>query len=425
MDLPSPLRRPRAWASIAYHARIRIPMTAAEPSTADSAFAARLAAAQFFLAIGWTVYVVFLPDLLGRAGIEARWILWILIADQLVFAASDVAFGFAADRMAAAYRRLGRWLLGLTLVSAAAFLALPWIAPVGPLPLLGLIGLWAVAGSVLRAPTLVLLCRRAREAQRPRHLAAYAAGMAVAGCLAPYLGIALKGADPRLPFALASIALAAAVAALVRLPETAARAGEPPRTPLPGRLLVPLLAAALLAGIGFQVHFSINAAPRFLSVAAKDQLPWLMPLFWIGFNLAMPLAQTLIRRWGALRVALVATGAAGIGAAFCAQAGTLESLGVLQVVTGGAWGLAFVALVEWVAEAGSRGREGAMLGSFFAVLALATVARMLAVALQLPGQAPWKDLLPGLPAVLFATGALVLLAMAAAGAARADRNPGP
>lgn len=399
---------------------------AAPPSNDGPALGLRLAAVQFFLTIGWTLYVIFLPGLLAKAGVEARWTPWILLADQLIFAASDVAFGFAADRMAGAYRRLSRALLVLTAVAATAFLLLPWAAVAGPGALLGLVAVWAVAGSVLRAPTVVLLCRRTREAQRGRHLAAYATGMAVAGCIAPFLGTALKGLDPRLPFALSSVALAMAAMALTQLPDpTGTEPTARARVPRPASHLLPFLAAGLIAAIGFQVHFSMNAAPRFLALAPKEQLPWLMPLFWVGFNLAMPLADALVRRWSALPTAIVATGMAGIGAAFCAQAADLGSLGVLQVVTGGAWGLAFVAMLEWVADAGSHGREGGMLGGFFAILALATVGRMLAVALHWPAQPPLKDLVHGLPAVLFATAAVLLLAMAVAGMRRRERNPDP
>lgn len=53
------------------------------------------------------------------------------MGDQLIFAVMDFAIGSAADRVLAALRRLGPWLIGATVVSGGAFLLLPLLAPVG------------------------------------------------------------------------------------------------------------------------------------------------------------------------------------------------------------------------------------------------------------------------------------------------------
>ena len=82
-------------------------------------------ALQFLFALSWTVYVIFLPPLADRAGIERSHIIWILMADQVIFALMDVAMGAAADRVASAYQRYARWLLLLSLASCAAFPSSP------------------------------------------------------------------------------------------------------------------------------------------------------------------------------------------------------------------------------------------------------------------------------------------------------------
>ena len=88
-------------------------------------------------------------------------------------------------------------------------------------------------------------------------------------------------------------------------PKPAGEAAEPfDLTAAEGRRLITAFFAALvLMAIAFQVHFSLNAAPSFLRFAARDELQYLMPVFWIGFNLSiqetspMNLGQTLLHHF--------------------------------------------------------------------------------------------------------------------------------
>ena len=58
-------------------------------------------------------------------------------------------------------RTLGPWLVAITVLSGAAFVAMPMIADrVAPPLFLALIFLWALASSVLRAPALALVAKR-------------------------------------------------------------------------------------------------------------------------------------------------------------------------------------------------------------------------------------------------------------------------
>ena len=170
-------------------------------SETESAAALALAGVQFFFTLGWTVYVIFLPDLLKSAGLAVAWLPLLLMADQLIFAVMDIAFGAVADRMADGYRKLARLLLWLTTISAVAFLSLPMLGIISPVMLIGILLVWVFSASVVRAPTMVLLAKRAKAAQQGRLVIWYAAGMALASALSPFFGMLLKGADPRLPFA--------------------------------------------------------------------------------------------------------------------------------------------------------------------------------------------------------------------------------
>src|SRR5262252_5783332 len=85
-----------------------------------------LGVVQFFFATTWTIYVIYLPQLAAQAGIDKRWVPWILVADQVVFAVMDVVTGFWIDRVRAGLARFGGWILGITAVSGLAFLLLPF-----------------------------------------------------------------------------------------------------------------------------------------------------------------------------------------------------------------------------------------------------------------------------------------------------------
>ena len=72
-----------------------------------------IALVQFFFTLGWTVYVIFLPGLLKLAGIDAAWLPWVLIVDQLLFAAADLATGIWLDRSERLLRMAGNGLTTL------------------------------------------------------------------------------------------------------------------------------------------------------------------------------------------------------------------------------------------------------------------------------------------------------------------------
>ena len=268
----------------------------------NSRGALALGSVQFFFTLGWTVYVIYLPELLKGAGIAASWLPWLLMADQLIFASMDIAFGMVADRVADGYRKLAQLLLWLTTVSAGAFLLLPILTGVSPGMLLAVLVIWVLSASVVRAPTLVLLAKRARVGQQRRLVVWYAAGMALASALSPFFGLVLKGADPRLPFAVSALSLLAAVFVLLRISGNQPAQAEidaPP--PLSFSAYLPLLLVLGLASFAFQLHAFVNAGPLYLAQVGKENLPWLLPLLWLGFFAALLGAAPLVKRFGAVK----------------------------------------------------------------------------------------------------------------------------
>ena len=171
--------------------------TAASPTAADATATSTptvprgvgwyLAAVQLLFALGWITYAIYLPELAQQAGLERRWVPWILALDQLIFIVTDLVVGVWSDKAAAVQGRIAKVVLAATLVSTLAFLLLPWLAPQGsPALFLAVTMLWAVTSSALRAPPLTLLGRYVAKPNQPTMIALLALGLGLANAAAPY-----------------------------------------------------------------------------------------------------------------------------------------------------------------------------------------------------------------------------------------------
>ncbi len=373
------------------------------------------AAVQFLFVTCWTVYVIFLPQLAAQAGIEKKWVIYILMADQAIFTLMDFAMGVAADRVQRVLGRLGRLLVIVTAVSFAAFLMLPLAAPAGsPLLFLALIAIWAMTSSALRAPPMALLGKYVPAPKLPWVSTLTLLGMGIAGAGAPYLTVSLRGVDPRLPFALSSIALIVAVSAMLwaekHLAGAAAEATPEPAEKKPvGAGVVLFFGAVALLGLGFQAHFALNSAPLYLRFAEPAQLDYLMPVFWVGFNLLIFPACRANERFGGTVVMAAGAVLGALASALAAAAPSLELLLALQFLAGGAWAAVLMSAMTAAIAIGHVGREGAATGGLFALLAIATFTRMGLVAAQLNKDPAVSALLVWLPGLAWLAAGLLLV----------------
>jgi MFS family permease len=372
------------------------------------ALAAWIGVTQLLFVTTWTLYVVYLPQLAAQAGIPKHWVPWILVADQLVFALTDVLTGFWLDRVRAGLARIGPWMLGVTAVSCVAFIALPF-AGASEVVLLAAIGVWAVTSAALRSPPWVLLSRHAATPSIPWLSTLVLTGTAVGSALAPYLGIALRGVDPRFPFVLSSVTLVATVAGLVVAERR--RSPDARSEPQPAQTLPPsgLFLALLFLALGIQVHYSLNSASRYLKFAPPAELVYLMPVFWAGFNLLMFSAVRLVKRIGPGDAMAIAAACGTIATLAAAVAPNLPVLLAAQFLAGGCWGAALVAAYTAAVALGRTGREGRFLGTLFAVLAAAVALRIAAVATGAEREPAFSALLPWLPEAAWLAAALLLV----------------
>ncbi|MEN3355276.1 MAG: hypothetical protein V7640_3434 [Betaproteobacteria bacterium] len=375
-----------------------------------------LAVVQFLFALTWTVYVIYLPKLAAQAGIPKQAVVFILLLDQLIFAAMDYATGIMADRVSHAVGKLGFVILGVTLTSCLAFLLLPFAAPQGAAwLLLSLTVLWTASSSVLRAPPLVLVGKYAAAPSVPWLSALSLLGLGVAGALGPYLTIVLRDMDPRLPFALSSIALAFATTGIVWAERVLAGTGYTARSASklelsrPTPWMIGFLLAALLLGLGFQIHFSLNSSALYLRHAKPDQILYLMPVFWIGFNILILPASLATRRYGGLTVTAVGALIAALASFAAVNADSVKVLIAMQFIAGGGWGCVLMSAVSAALEMGHTGREGKITGGVFSLLAIAAFARIAVVAAELNKDPTYAALLMWAPVAVWACAGTLLL----------------
>lgn len=391
---------------------------------APTAVGLYLAGVQFLFAVGWIVYVIYLPALAEQAGLPKSVVPWLLLMDQLIFVVCDLAVGVWSDRAAGVLGRIGWWVLGVTLLSTVAFLVLPWVAPRGsPGLFVAITALWAATSAALRAPPLTLLGRYVAQPAVPWLMSLVLLGTGIASAIGPYLGLALKGLDPRLPFALAGLSLAAITAGMVWAERALSQcqganraAGldtAPPASRTARDGVVPIsgfLLAALLAATAAQVHANLLAAPLYLRHAPASMLPVLLPVFWAGFNLALMPASLAVKRLGALPVMAGGVLVAAACSAGAWNATSLEALVPLQGLAGAAWGVSLMSGFSAAVFFGHVGREGFMGGALNSALAAAAFSRIAVVSFVAPApvvatQWGW------VPGLLFALSATLLWAI--------------
>ncbi len=380
-----------------------------------------LAFLQLVFTLGWTTYVIYLPALAKEVGIAPSAVIFILMLDQAIFTITDTAMGIAADRIASVQGRLGIFVGALTALSCTAFVALPFVAGAGngaQSAFIALVVIWSITSSALRAPPLLLLGKYAARPSVPFLSALAMLGYGLAGAVSPYLGVVLRDVDPRLPFVISSVVLLITTLALSRVEHDLAEQAPPAKPVAPpkpfGAVAVIFIAALVLLALGYQLHFSINSAPFYLRFAKPMDLQWLMPVFWIGFNLAMFPASLVVKHRGGL-IVMGAAGLLGAVAVLAAElAGGLHTLVIAQFVAGAAWGCMLMSAVSAALAIGHTGAEGKVTGLLFSALALATFARMAAVAGGLQKMPEYAPLLRWAPVACWSVAGAGLLVIAAA-----------
>jgi hypothetical protein len=207
--------------------------------------------------------------------------------------------------------------------------------------------------------------------------------------------------------ALATLGIVWAERTLAKTPASLAAATSAPPQAAPWMLS--FLFAVLLLGIGFQIHFSLNTAALFLRHTSADQLPYLMPVFWIGFNVLMLPASIATKRFGGLAVAAFGAALAAAAAFAAYRSSNLNVLLTMQFLAGGGWGCVLMSAVSAALAIGHTGKEGKMTGGLFSLLALAAFARIAVLAVEPHKDQAFASVLTWAPVAAWGLAGLILL----------------
>jgi hypothetical protein len=281
-----------------------------------------------------------------------------------------------------------------------------------------LIVIWVVTSSALRAPPLTLLGKHRAKPAIPFLSALAMLGYGLAGAVSPYLGVVLRNEDPRLPFVISGVVLLITALALSRVERDLAQQSPSPSKPTEaakplGKVPVIFIASMVILALGYQLHFGVNSTPFFLRFAKPDDLQWLLPVFWIGFNIAMFPASFIVKHRGGLIVMGAAGLLGGLAVLGAELAGNLNMLVATQFLAGAAWGCMLMSAISAALAIGETGAEGKAVGLVFSALALATFARMAAVAGGLQKLPEYAPLLHWAPVACWSVAGAGLLVIAA------------
>jgi MFS family permease len=180
-----------------------------------------------------------------------------------------------------------------------------------------------------------------------------------------------------------------------------------------------LLLAILFIAFGFQIHAFLNSKPLYLNFVPKEQLVWVLPLFWIGFKLLVFPGAAAARRYGSAKILTLGALIGASSLLWVSQADSLETLIAAQMLAGGAWGIVFMAGISTSLGLGTSGREGLILGLWFSMISLATLTRAGLVAGGVKADPALLDALHWAPGLLWLLGGLSLLALLYASRTRA------
>jgi hypothetical protein len=339
-----------------------------------------VAALQFIAALTWTMYVLFLPGLFEQVGIDKRWILWMLVIDQVVFAVSDWYASAHTDRLLRRWRGVASPLMLLILLSAAMMAALPWVADLRqPALFVAVVVLWVIGSSALRAPAFSLLSEVGGLSNRAGTISWALVGLSLASALGPLLTLLLRQVDPHVPLALASSVLAMAALLTVRMTP---QLDVPPQASGPARDVVGFVAVVYLAALGMQLHTALTGemvAARFPQLP----LPAFRTIFWLGFAAGLLVAARAARAPNEHRAAVTAMLVGTVAMLLVRHAENLAAFAVAQALAGGAWAVVFTGLLVAAIQRGGEEAKGRYLGLLFMATALAAMTRLLVVVADL------------------------------------------
>jgi MFS family permease len=300
-----------------------------------------LAAVQGAIALSWVIYNLYVPKLLGQFGFPVALSATLLVIENLLSAVIEPLIGSLSDQkqqwvgsrlpfISAGVLAASGLLIAIpasTVWGDGVALLLPWVAVA-----------WALAMSLFRSPALSLLGRYAFGAGLPKAASILTLVGALAGALAPLASEAILRLGPMVTFALGSVVLLAAAAALRAV--DAQLAPSPllvsPR-PLSWLRLLYVFGTGVFVAIGFRLMMQTLPA-RFSSIPGTNTKLMLGMIFLTIAITAIP-AGSLAVQLGNTKAMLLGLGAMAVSLLLVSATSDAVAMVLLAIALGASFSL--------------------------------------------------------------------------------------
>ena len=351
-----------------------------------------LAAVQGAILLTWTIYNLYLRQLLVEFGFPAALATTLLVVENLLAAGMEPLMGSLSDR---AQRWLGNrflWVAGGVILASACFILIPAVlifgASRGPLRFLlpGMLVAWALAMTVFRSPALSLLGRYAFATRLPQAASILTLVGGVAGAMGPLTNQFILGLGPMFAFGLGSFVLLGAAAVLqwtdpnrsVRAEGQAEEAIAAPEesTPAPKAFLSwQKLGLVFGAGVGVGLGFrlSMQNFPKILEIQVPDaEAGWVLGAIFVALACAAIPSGTLAIRLGNRRAMILGAFLLALACGFFALSSNSWMATIAALAFGASFSLVANGTIPFALSMVPANKGGLGTGMYFSGGAIAT-----------------------------------------------------
>lgn len=312
-----------------------------------------LAAVQGAIALTWVIYNLYLKDLLIQYGFSPELAISLLILENLLATVMEPLMGSLSDQFQHWVGSRFPFIAAGIILASICFIAIPTVLAFGgpngavrwllPITLV----LWAFTMTLFRSPALSLLGRYAFATNLPQAASILTLVGALAGAMGPIAGDFILRMGPLFTFALGSVTLLGAGAALRAVGPDQRLSGTTEaqdRPPLP--LMQSIQKLALVFGTGVGVTLGFRLMMKTLPASLPTDLPepstisgkMVVGAIFITLAVTALPAGTIATRLGTKRGIITGLGAMALG---CGVLAIAQGQGILLVLIAIALGTCF------------------------------------------------------------------------------------
>jgi MFS family permease len=325
-----------------------------------------LAAVQGAIVLTWVIYNLYLPRLLGEFGFPAQLTIALLLIENLLGAVMEPIMGTLSDRQQQWISSRLPFISAGVIGAASLFIAIPavtaWDGRSWLFPTIAVI--WALAMTIFRSPALSLLGRYAFGSGLPKAASILTLVGALAGALAPLASGVIVQLGPTKTFALGSIVLLLAAAALRMVDAKVAPDTQPVSAPpLSWVRLIWVFATGVFVAIGFRLMMQI--LPALLKTQPGANVELILGMIFLSIAATAIPAGSLAVRLGNTRAMILGLGTMAVCLMLVLGAREPVLTGLLAIALGAAFSLVSNGTIPFALAHVPPARAGLGTGMYF------------------------------------------------------------